>query len=281
MARPSSQDPRTEVVTDRSSGRKAPAGPPTPATQVANDDPAEPRSDRTEQLPTVETEREHEPDPLWGAALTGTAAPPVAPAPARRPEPSPPSPTATPAAKEEAPPKTETALEPPPDPVPGVVRRPVVVGRRRRPRVRRVTRVVRAVDTWSVFKVSILFFVLIYLSTLLSGVLLWNVAYVTGTVDNVERFLESFGWETFEFNGGQIYRAGWVIGLFLVVGLTGLTVLAATTFNLIADLVGGVRVTVLEEEVVVRAPASASRTSMRRAEPAPTAETADVPPPSG
>jgi hypothetical protein len=135
-----------------------------------------------------------------------------------------------------------------------VLRRPVVLPRRRRPRVRRVTRVVRAVDTWSVFKISVLFFLMIYASTLLSGVLLWNVAHVTGTVDNVERFLESFGWETFQFNGGEIYRAAWVIGLFLVVGFTGLAVLAATTFNLITDLVGGVRVTVLEEEVVVRVP---------------------------
>lgn len=136
---------------------------------------------------------------------------------------------------------------------------------------------VRAVDTWSVFKISLLFFVLIYLSTLLAAVLLWNVANVTGTVDNVERFFESFGWETFEFNGGQLYRAGWVIGLFLVVGLTGLTVLAATTFNLIADLVGGVRVTVLEEEVVVRAPSTASRLPMVRS---PRSEPASGPPPT-
>jgi hypothetical protein len=43
-----------------------------------------------------------------------------------------------------------------------------------------------------------------------------------------------------------------VAGLFGVAALTGLAVLAATIFNLIADLVGGVQVTVLEEEVTVR-----------------------------
>jgi hypothetical protein len=37
-----------------------------------------------------------------------------------------------------------------------------------------------------------------------------------------------------------------------VVGLTGLAVLLATLFNLITDLVGGIRVSVLEEEVVAR-----------------------------
>jgi hypothetical protein len=89
-------------------------------------------------------------------------------------------------------------------------------------------------------------------------VLLWNLANSTGTVDNVERFFESFGWESFEFKGGEIYHSYWIIGLFLVVAGTGLNVTLAVLFNLIADLVGGVGVTVLEEEVrVVRTDDSA------------------------
>ena len=119
-------------------------------------------------------------------------------------------------------------------------------------RVRRVTRVVRDVDPWSVFKVMIVFHFAVYVVVLIASVLLWNVAHATGTIDNVERFMESFGWETFTFNGGQLFHNLWVIGLLLVFLLTGLAVLGATVFNLIADLVGGVRVTVLEEEVVVR-----------------------------
>jgi hypothetical protein len=130
--------------------------------------------------------------------------------------------------------------------------RPVTLPKARRPRVRRVTRVVRTVDTWSVFKVGLLFSLFLYAVLLTAGVLLWQVAQNTGTVDNVERFFETFGWETFELNGGAIYHNAWVGGLFLVVGLTGLCVLAATMFNLIADLVGGIRVTVLEEEVIAR-----------------------------
>jgi hypothetical protein len=50
--------------------------------------------------------------------------------------------------------------------------------------------------------------------------------------------------------GGEIYHNAWTGGLFVVVGLTGLAVLVATLFNLITDLVGGIRVSVLEEEVV-------------------------------
>ncbi|HEX2782417.1 MAG TPA: DUF3566 domain-containing protein [Ilumatobacteraceae bacterium] len=133
------------------------------------------------------------------------------------------------------------------------LRRPIQFRRAPKPRVRRVTRVVRHVDTWSVFKVAMVFSVFFYAVTMVAGVLLWQVAYATGTIDNVEKFFEGFGWETFKFNGGQIYHNAWIAGLFVAVGITGMVVLMATLFNLITDLVGGVRFSVLEEEVRSRA----------------------------
>lgn len=139
---------------------------------------------------------------------------------------------------------------------------PRLVGRR--PRVRKVTRVVRHVDPWSVFKVALVFNMVLYLVVLTAGVLLWNVAYATGTIDNLERFFESFGWSDFEFDGGAIYHSGWIAGLFGVVGLTGAAVLGATLFNLITDLVGGIRMTVLEEEVVERTTSPMRRFVVRR-----------------
>ena len=134
-----------------------------------------------------------------------------------------------------------------PAPVPIPTSPPRILGRK--PRVRRVTRVVR------------------YVILLTAGVLLWNVANATGTVDNVERFFESFGWDSFEFNGGEIYHSAWIGGLFLVIGFTGLAVLAATLFNLITDLVGGMRFTVLEEEVVETRTSPMRRFVVRRPEP--------------
>jgi len=131
-------------------------------------------------------------------------------------------------------------------PDPGLLQGP------RKPRVRKVSRVLRAIDAWSVFKISLVFYLAMYAICLVAGVLLWNVAYSTGTIDNLSNFFESFGWKSFEFRGGEIFHNAWILGLFMVVGLTGLNVVLATLFNLIADLVGGVRLTVLEEEVVVR-----------------------------
>ena len=78
------------------------------------------------------------------------------------------------------------------------------------------------------------------------------MANATGTVDNVEKFFEQFGWSTFEFNGGELYHNAWVAGLFGALFLTGMAVFVATVFNLITDLVGGIRVSVLEEEVMAR-----------------------------
>ena len=118
-----------------------------------------------------------------------------------------------------------------------------------KPRVRRVSRVIRDIDPWSVFKVGLAFHLVCYFVALISLVLLWNVAQSTGTLDNVENFLESFGWQTFKFDGSQLFANLTILGLFGVILGTGLWVLLATIFNLITDLVGGVRVTVLEEEV--------------------------------
>lgn len=115
-----------------------------------------------------------------------------------------------------------------------------------RSNLKRKTRTLRHIDPWSVFRVTLVFHFVLYLTLLLAGVLLWNVANATGTVDNVERFMESFGWDTFQFHGGELFHQAWILGLFAVVGMTGVAVLGVTTFNLITDLVGGITMTVLE-----------------------------------
>ncbi len=161
--------------------------------------------------------------------------------------------------------RPKKAIDYDPAPVPVPLKVPRILGRK--PRVRKVTRVVRHVDPWSVFKIALLANLVLYVIVLTAGVLLWNVAYATGTVENVERFFESFGWQSFEFNGGELYHAAWIAGLFAVLGFTGLWVLLATLFNLITDVVGGVRFTVLEEEVVESRTSPMRRFVVRRPEP--------------
>lgn len=117
--------------------------------------------------------------------------------------------------------------------------------------MRRVTRVVRDIDVWSVFKVGIVFHLVVFVIALVAVALLWSVANSTGTINNVENFFESFGWESFTFNGTALLSNFLAFGLLAAILGTALWVIGAVMFNLITELVGGVRVTVLEEEVVL------------------------------
>ena len=117
--------------------------------------------------------------------------------------------------------------------------------------MRRVTRVVRDVDVWSVFKVGLVLHLVLFVIALVAAMLVWGVATSTGTIDNVESFFESFGWETFSFDGASLFGNFLVLGLLAALLGTAVWVIGAVMFNLITELVGGVRVTVLEEEVVL------------------------------
>lgn len=116
-------------------------------------------------------------------------------------------------------------------------------------RARKVRRLVRHVEPWSVLKVALIFYFCLWVILLIAGVMLWSLAVSSGTVDNVETFVtELFALESFTFNADQIFRASAIGGLVLVVAGAGFTVLMAALFNLISDVTGGVRFTVVEEE---------------------------------
>jgi hypothetical protein len=125
-------------------------------------------------------------------------------------------------------------------------------------RARKVKRVVRHVDPWSVLKVSLLFYLCLFVVLMVAGVVLWNIAAAAGTIGDIESFFKDAGaFQTFSFDGFTIFRATSLIGLILVVAGTGINVLLAVLFNLISDLVGGVRFTVIEEESARPVPADA------------------------
>jgi hypothetical protein len=137
----------------------------------------------------------------------------------------------------------------------------------RRLRARKVKRVIRHFDPWSVLKVSLLFYFCLFVVLMVAGVVLWNIAAAAGTISDIEGFFKDAGaFQTFSFDGFTIFRASLLIGLILVIAGTGFNVLLAVLFNLISDLVGGVRITVIEEESarpisVPEAPAQPARRS--------------------
>jgi hypothetical protein len=116
-------------------------------------------------------------------------------------------------------------------------------------RARKVKRIVRHVDPWSVLKLSLLFYACLFVVFMVAGTLLWNLAGAAGTISSLESFIKDIGaFKTFSFSGGTIFRATFLAGLILVVAGSGLNVLLTVLFNLISDLVGGIRISVIEEE---------------------------------
>ena len=148
----------------------------------------------------------------------------------------------------------------------------------RRLRARRVRRLVRHIEPWSVLKVSLIFYFCAWVIMLFVGVTLWNLAVSSGLVDNVENFVvELFALESFTINGDQIFRIAAVGGLVLVVAGSGSTVLGAVLFNLISDITGGVRLTVVEEETARPRPRRARRRVLVAAPTPPAPGPADRP----
>lgn len=127
---------------------------------------------------------------------------------------------------------------------------------------RRVRRVVRKIDTWSVLKVSGLFSLSLVLVLLIAGILLWLAGSAVGAIESVEKFMGAIGFEDFTFIGSQLLRGFVAAGLVLVVLGTGFSVLVAVIYNLISDVVGGIELTVLEEDT--RPAASSVRGSTDR-----------------
>ena len=112
--------------------------------------------------------------------------------------------------------------------------------------VRRVRRIIRKIDPWTVFKVAVVFNTIASLVFVLGVWVMWSMALQRGIP---ERFVEIFESLTLTLTiEGELYFRV-VVMLALVGGIlaTGLMTLSAVLYNLISDLVGGVEVTVLEE----------------------------------
>ncbi len=129
----------------------------------------------------------------------------------------------------------------------------VSTGGGRRPRgklkARKVRRIVRYVSPWSVFKVSLLFSFCLWVVFTIAGVILWQLAVQSGQITNVEKFLAKLLAESsYTIDGRSLFRAAASAGVVLVFAGTGFMVLMALLFNVICDITGGVRFTVLELE---------------------------------
>jgi len=180
-----------------------------------------------------------------------------------------------------------------------------------KPRVRKVRRIVRHIEPWSVLKLSVLFYAALFLIVSVAFGVLWGAARATGVVDNVESFVTGVGGfgncepidgaasattttrggtdatgpvdqldpaesattlpdpgapgaaspgdETdcregerlvgeFQFEDVRIFLAFVLGGVVLVLAGSAANVVLVLLFNMMSDITGGLRLTVLEEE---------------------------------
>ena len=114
---------------------------------------------------------------------------------------------------------------------------------------RRYVQTIRSVDLWSVLKVSICFYLCALIVMLVAGVMLWWIASAAGVVASIESFVgELVNNKDFRLLSWEVLRAATLIGLVVVCLLTVMTVLAAAFYNLFSELLGGIEVTVVEQE---------------------------------
>lgn len=102
---------------------------------------------------------------------------------------------------------------------------------------------VRDVKLTSVARVSACFYLCGFVVIMVAATVLWIVASIVGVVGGIESFIDDLGFEGFHFVSGTLLVATLLIGLALTAIFTVTTVVAAALYNLFADLVGGLEVT--------------------------------------
>jgi Transmembrane domain of unknown function (DUF3566) len=111
---------------------------------------------------------------------------------------------------------------------------------------------IRRVDLWTVLKMSICFYLTALIVVLFAGVVLWWIASAVGIIGNIENFIgDLVNSEDFEFLSWGVLRASTLVGLVLVCLMVVWTVIAAAFYNLFSGILGGIEVTVVEEESIV------------------------------
>lgn len=118
------------------------------------------------------------------------------------------------------------------------------------PRVasRIVRRTLRRIDPWSVLKFSLLFYFSVMLVFLFAAMILYLAAAAAGIVENIENFIQGVGWPAFELRPLTLFRIGLLLGIAQVIIWSAINVFVAFLYNLVADVVGGIQLTMSERE---------------------------------
>jgi hypothetical protein len=143
--------------------------------------------------------------------------------------------------------------------------------------VRRVRRVLRKIDPWTVLKVSIIFNLIIVMAISIGIAIAWSLLRNSGIPDSIVDSINELAIfeEDITLDGPSYFRVMVFFSIVSTILLTGLATLSAVFYNLISDVVGGIEFVVLEEVLEMPRTTPAVRQSRNRT------ETPPAPPPNG
>lgn len=109
---------------------------------------------------------------------------------------------------------------------------------------------IRRLDPWTILKLSVVFYTCLLLLFMLVLTLFWAFINQIGAVDTVLTFLAEARFEV-EVNAGHLARGIFLLGLLGMVVGSGVNIFFCFLYNLVADLTGGLRLT-LDDEGALR-----------------------------
>jgi hypothetical protein len=136
--------------------------------------------------------------------------------------------------------------------------------------VRRVRRIIRKIDPWTVLKASLVFNAIVGLVFVLGMWVMWSLVIQKGIPEKIVDLFDAITIDL-TIDGPLYFRIVVLLAGIGVIGMTAFMTLGAVIYNLISDLVGGVEVTVLEETYNVAQPrqTTTQRTFSWKPTPAP------------
>lgn len=105
---------------------------------------------------------------------------------------------------------------------------------------------VRRMDPWTILKLSVVFYTVNLLLFMLLLTLFWGLLNTSGLIETVVTFAREAQLEV-TYDARQIARAIFLLGLLGVVTLSGVNVFFCFVYNLVADLTGGLRLSIDDE----------------------------------
>jgi hypothetical protein len=106
---------------------------------------------------------------------------------------------------------------------------------------------IRRVDPWSVLKISLVFYSCMLIIVMLANAVLWAFIARLGLIEQVTEIAGALN-ISLTINTGNILQATFLLGVLGVIFCSAANVFLAFLYNLVADLIGGVRIDLAEDE---------------------------------